>query len=66
MKTRDEYTALAYDITYKGTDSTGALHLAHNGDVKVADVPEWCVPLAREAEQTGNVVLAQEILRQLR
>ena len=61
MKTRDEFTHLAYDITLKGC----ALHLAHNGSVRVADVPTWGLPLALEAERNGDVVLAEALIKEL-
>lgn len=61
MRTRDEYTGISYDITMKGC----ALHLSHNGSVRIADIPTWGIPLALEAEREGNVVLAEALLKVL-
>lgn len=61
MRTRDEFTGISYDITMKGC----ALHLSHNGSVRIADIPTWGIPLALEAERDGNVVLAEALLKEL-
>jgi len=61
MKTRDPYTALAYEISLKGN----YLHLAHNGSVEVADVPAWGLPLAKEATTNGDVILAEALIKAL-